>query len=177
VGNGYGTVLIAWGYSALGVLPALVEGLSNMILSVLGMILIGPAGVAWATLDRSRNVIISVIIIFVVPRITELSLDRQTFIRQGIYCSCTSFFNPSVAGCFAAVGSKIISSRRHSAMVSIGTLLAVTVGPNSGWGPPHLSRHQVRVEHVPNTTVLCAVKRCWSTAGESPVRELVRSAR
>jgi hypothetical protein len=27
-----------------------------------------------------------------------------------------------------------------------------------------------------STTVLCAVKRRWSTAGESPVRELVRSA-
>lgn len=83
VGNGYGTVLIGMGLQRLGVLPALVEGLSNMILSVLGMILIGPAGVAWATLIAAV-MSLSVIIIFVVPRITELSLDRQTFIRQGI---------------------------------------------------------------------------------------------
>lgn len=83
VGNAYGTVLVGMGLQRYGLVPALVEGISNLLLSVLGMILIGPLGVAWATLIAAL-IAVSIVIFVVVPRIHELSIGSGLFLWEGI---------------------------------------------------------------------------------------------
>ncbi len=83
VGNAYGTVLVGMGLQRYGIVSALVEGASNLVLSVLGMILIGPAGVAWATLIAAL-IGLAIITFVILPRIHELTISNGMFIRQGI---------------------------------------------------------------------------------------------
>jgi O-antigen/teichoic acid export membrane protein len=83
VGSAYGAVLVAMGLQRYGLTPVLIEGVSNLLLSVLGMILIGPAGVAWATLIAA-SIALVITIFFVMRRVHEFRLERSTFIRQGI---------------------------------------------------------------------------------------------
>ena len=61
----------------------LVEGFLNLILSVLGMFLIGPVGVAWATLVAA-SVALGITIAIVMPRVKECSLNNRLFVREGI---------------------------------------------------------------------------------------------
>jgi O-antigen/teichoic acid export membrane protein len=82
-GNAFGMVLVGMGLQRYGLVPVLVEGVSNLLLSVLGMILIGPAGVAWATLVAALIALI-ITIIFVMPRVHEISVSGYKFVRQGI---------------------------------------------------------------------------------------------
>lgn len=83
VGSAYGTVLVGMGLQRFGLIPVLVEGVLNLVLSVLGMILIGPAGVAWATLVAAL-IALAITIFFVMPRIREFSIATSMFVRQGI---------------------------------------------------------------------------------------------
>jgi O-antigen/teichoic acid export membrane protein len=83
VGNAYGTVLIGMGLQRYGLVPVLVEGVSNLVLSVLGMILIGPAGVAWATLIGAL-IALTITFFFVMPQVHEVSIGSGMFIWQGI---------------------------------------------------------------------------------------------
>jgi len=82
-GNAFGMVLVGMGLQRYGLVPVLVEGVSNLLLSVLGMILIGPAGVAWATLVAAL-IALTISILFVMPRIQEISVSGYNFIRQGV---------------------------------------------------------------------------------------------
>ncbi len=81
VGSAYATVLVAMGLQRYGLIPALVEGVFNLILSVLGMIFIGPLGVAWATLIAAF-IAVSIISFFIVPRIRYLSISSRDFLWQ-----------------------------------------------------------------------------------------------
>jgi O-antigen/teichoic acid export membrane protein len=83
VGSAFGTVLVAMGLQRYGLVPVMVEGVSNLLLSLLGMILIGPAGVAWATMIAASIALI-ITILFVMRRVHELSINWRTFMRQGI---------------------------------------------------------------------------------------------
>lgn len=83
MGSAYGTVLVAMGLQRYGLVPVLVEGISNLILSVLGMILIGPAGVAWATLIAALMAL-AITVVFVMPRIKEVNVVSGKFIWQGV---------------------------------------------------------------------------------------------
>jgi O-antigen/teichoic acid export membrane protein len=83
VGSAYGTVMISMGLQRYGIVSALAEGASNLLLSVLGMILIGAPGVAWATLIAAL-IGLGIIIVVVLPRIRELSITSGIFIQQGI---------------------------------------------------------------------------------------------
>jgi O-antigen/teichoic acid export membrane protein len=82
-GNAYATALVGMGLQRYGILPVLVEGLSNLLLSVLGMLLIGATGVAWATLVAA-SVALMIVVFVVLPRITALAINGKVFIMQGI---------------------------------------------------------------------------------------------
>lgn len=82
VGNAYGTALVGMGLQKMGILPAILEALANLLLSVLGVIWIGPTGVAWATLTAAV-LALGIVIFYVLPRIRELRLNGVSFIWQG----------------------------------------------------------------------------------------------
>jgi len=83
VGSAYGTALVAMGLQRYGLVPVLAEGVLNLLFSVLGMILIGPAGVAWATLGAA-SVALCITISVVMPRVKEFSVNGRIFVREGI---------------------------------------------------------------------------------------------
>lgn len=83
VGSAYGTALVGLGLQRHGLVPALVEGIFNLALSVAGIILIGPLGVAWATLVAAV-IALSIIVFWILPHVTELSISRKEFFLQGI---------------------------------------------------------------------------------------------
>jgi len=83
VGNGYGVVLVGMGLQRYGLAPALIEGLSNLALSLLAIIVIGPIGVACATLV-SAVIAVVVVVFAVLPKIRYLSIDARSFLWQGV---------------------------------------------------------------------------------------------
>ena len=83
VGNALGTVLVGMGLQRYGLVPVMIEGVLNLVLSLLGMILIGPTGVAWATLIAAF-IALTITITFVLQRVREVTISRTDFIRQGI---------------------------------------------------------------------------------------------
>jgi O-antigen/teichoic acid export membrane protein len=83
VGSAYGMVMISMGLQRYGIVSAIAEGSSNLLLSVLGMIVIGSVGVAWATLIAAL-IGFAIITWVVLPRIRELSITSGMFIQQGI---------------------------------------------------------------------------------------------
>ncbi len=83
VGSAYGTVLVAMGLQRYGFVPVLAEGASNLLLSVIGMAVIGPTGVAWATLIAAF-IALSISIMFVMHRVHEVRISGRTFIWQSI---------------------------------------------------------------------------------------------
>jgi O-antigen/teichoic acid export membrane protein len=82
VGNAYGTALVAMGLQKMGIMPAIFEALTNLLLSVLGMMWIGPKGVAWATLTAAA-LALGITVFYLLPRIKELSLRSVPFLWQG----------------------------------------------------------------------------------------------
>jgi O-antigen/teichoic acid export membrane protein len=83
VGNGYGVVLVGMGLQRYGLVPALIEGVSNLLLSLLAIIAIGPIGVAWATLVAAV-IAVTIVVFAVLPTIRYLSIDSRSFLWQGI---------------------------------------------------------------------------------------------
>jgi O-antigen/teichoic acid export membrane protein len=83
VGNGYGVVLVGMGLQSYGLLPALIEGVSNLALSLLAIIVIGPIGVAWATLVAAV-IAVAIVAFAVLPKIRCLSIDSGSFLWQGL---------------------------------------------------------------------------------------------
>jgi len=83
VGNAFGTVLVGMGLQRYGLAQAIIEGVSNLLLSVLGMALVGPTGVAWATLIAAC-IALTFTVFFVLQRVQEVSISSIIFVRQGI---------------------------------------------------------------------------------------------
>jgi len=83
VGNACGTTLVGMGLQRYGLFPVLFEGVLNLTLSLVGILLIGPTGVAWATLIAA-SIAIAVTIFFVIPRVQELDIRRGMFVWQGV---------------------------------------------------------------------------------------------
>lgn len=83
IGNAYGTALVAMGHQRQGLVIVVAEAGLNLLLSVTGMVLIGAAGVAWATLSAATFALVSVIFILM-PRVSELAINRKQFARRAI---------------------------------------------------------------------------------------------
>ncbi len=95
VGNGFGTVLVGMGQQRYGLVPVVIEGVSNLLLSVLGMALIGPTGVAWATLIAAC-ISLTFILFFVLHRVQEVSITSRIFVREGIIIPLLPFLPISI---------------------------------------------------------------------------------
>ncbi len=84
VGNPYGVTLIAIGRQNSGFPPAISEALTNLVLSVGGMVWFGSMGVAVGTL-AGAVVGVSVLLLWTVPRIHHyLDLTSRDLIQQGL---------------------------------------------------------------------------------------------
>ncbi len=83
VGNGYGVVLVGMGLQRYGLAPALIEGTSNLVLSLLAIIVVGPIGVAWATLVAAL-IAVAIVTFAVLPKIRDLSMNGRSFLWQGL---------------------------------------------------------------------------------------------
>jgi O-antigen/teichoic acid export membrane protein len=83
VGNAYGTVLVGMGLQRYGLIPVSVEGVANLLLSVAGMIVLGPAGVAAATFIAAL-IALTITISVVMHQVPEITLSRSLFVWQGI---------------------------------------------------------------------------------------------
>jgi O-antigen/teichoic acid export membrane protein len=83
LGSGYGIVLIGMGLQRYGLVPALVEGVSNLALSLIAIVIIGPIGVAWATLVAAV-IAVAIVVFAVLPKIRQLSIGSASFLWQGI---------------------------------------------------------------------------------------------
>jgi len=126
VGSAYGTALLSMGLQRYGIISALVEGVSNLLLSVLGMVFIGAVGVAWATLIAAL-IGLAVITFGVLPRIRELSISPSRFIQQGIIIP----FLPFVPFCLWVLWRHWYESRTNLAnvfsIVSASLVLLLTI--------------------------------------------------
>ncbi|QNI31580.1 hypothetical protein H7849_21305 [Alloacidobacterium dinghuense] len=82
-GSAYAVVLVALGLQRYGLFPAVVEGILNLALSVLGMRVIGAVGVAWATLIAAA-VAIAMQVVLIMQWAHEIKMNRSTFAWEGI---------------------------------------------------------------------------------------------
>ena len=83
VGSALGTVLVAMGLQRYGLVPVVVEAISNLFLSIIGMIWIGPTGVAWATLAAAA-LALAITFVSVLPRIPQLVITAKGLIWEGV---------------------------------------------------------------------------------------------
>lgn len=83
IGYAFGTVLLGMGLQRYGLIPVIIEGISNLVLSVFGMMLFGPLGVALATLIAAA-ISLGIVIFYVMPRIQELQISSYAFVIQGV---------------------------------------------------------------------------------------------
>lgn len=81
VAGAYSVVLVAIGEQRKGLLTGLVEGVLNLFLSIAGMIVLGAAGVAWATLIAAIAAVFAVVY-YVMPSVKKIQIDRILFVRQ-----------------------------------------------------------------------------------------------
>jgi O-antigen/teichoic acid export membrane protein len=79
IGNPYSTFLAATGQQKYAISGAIAEGLGNLICSLVGIVLLGPIGVAWGTL---AGAIIGVIwmLLFTMRWARLIPIDRKAFI-------------------------------------------------------------------------------------------------
>jgi O-antigen/teichoic acid export membrane protein len=89
-GNAYGTMLVAMGHQRYGILPVLIEGFSNLTLSLIGMKFLGPIGVALATLGAAA-IGMSVNVFAVMPRVEEVRIRTRTFLSHAVLHPVAAF--------------------------------------------------------------------------------------
>ena len=82
-GSAYSVALIATGQQKYGIAAALVEGLANLVLSVIGAKWIGATGVAWGTLAGSICGVLATIL-YTMPRAREIPLRVARFGKETI---------------------------------------------------------------------------------------------
>ncbi|HET6168642.1 MAG TPA: polysaccharide biosynthesis C-terminal domain-containing protein [Terracidiphilus sp.] len=83
IANSNSTMLIATGQQQYGILVAVIEAVSNVVLSIAGAIWLGPIGVAWGTLIGASVSIIS-IFPFTMRWAKEVPIPALRFFREGI---------------------------------------------------------------------------------------------
>jgi O-antigen/teichoic acid export membrane protein len=125
VGSAYGTMLVAMGLQRYGLMPVMVEGVLNLLLSLLGMILIGPAGVAWATL-AAASIAIGMTILIVMPRVKEVYVSRRLFVWQGILLPLLPFLPICIWMFFRRWGEDEFYLSHLSRWYSLAALLTIT---------------------------------------------------
>jgi O-antigen/teichoic acid export membrane protein len=125
--NAFGTVLVGMGLQRQGLIPVMVEGSTNLVLSVLGMLWFGPVGVAWATLIASSMALI-LTIFFVMPRIREIRIRPYHFLKQGVLRPALPFL-PVIFWLFIRRWySAVVSSYGLVAALPEATLILLTIG-------------------------------------------------
>lgn len=95
MGGPFSTVLVAMGHQRYSLLAGIAEAVTNLVLSVLGMAFLGAVGVAWATL-AAAILGMCLQIVFVVPRVLEIALDRWQFTFRGIVQPFLALLAPMV---------------------------------------------------------------------------------
>ena len=79
IGNPYSTVLAATGQQRYAISCAIAEGIGNLVCSLIGIVLLGPIGVAWGTLVGA---VISVVwmLLYTMQHARLIAIDRQKFL-------------------------------------------------------------------------------------------------
>lgn len=83
VGNSYSTALVAMGLQRYGVATNLIEGFANLALSLVGVVLLGPIGVAWGTLIAAA-IAVTMQVAIVMRQAVEIKMNRMQFVMVGI---------------------------------------------------------------------------------------------
>lgn len=81
--NPFASTLLAMGEQRFAVVPGLVEAVSNIFLSIVGILLLGPIGVAYGTLTSAILGLVCYVT-YTVPRVQALGLRQWRFVREGI---------------------------------------------------------------------------------------------
>ncbi len=83
MGGGYSTALMAMGQQRHGLFTGISEAVLNLVLSIGGMLVMGAAGVAWATFIAAV-VGVALQILVVMPRVREFPINPTKFTVQAI---------------------------------------------------------------------------------------------
>lgn len=81
--SAYSVALIATAQQNYGIAGALTEGFTNLIASVIGARLIGPAGVAWGTFAGAICGVLW-LVLYVMRRVQEIPIDWIAFTREAM---------------------------------------------------------------------------------------------
>jgi O-antigen/teichoic acid export membrane protein len=144
VGSPYGTVLVAMGLQRYGLIPVMLEGLSNLCLSILGIILIGPTGVAWATLIAA-SIALAITIVVVMPRAREIYVDRGLFVWQGMLIPLFPFLPVCIWILFRGWYERSTHLAGTLAIVPTVVVVVMTIA-FVGWGAAGVRRLPAKVE-------------------------------
>lgn len=117
IGGVYSTALVAIGQQNFGITAALLEGVSNLVLSIVAVKKMGPIGVAWGTLLGSIVGLIA-LVVYVFPRVTGLPMMAMKFLVETVIrpVGCLSLLivllllPKSFMSYFSAVGAVLLSS-------------------------------------------------------------------
>jgi O-antigen/teichoic acid export membrane protein len=83
IGNSYCTMLIATGQQKYGMTVALIEASANLVFSILGVLWLGPIGVAWGTLVGAL-IAIACLFPFSMRKAKEVPIPAWPFFCEGI---------------------------------------------------------------------------------------------
>jgi O-antigen/teichoic acid export membrane protein len=126
VGSALGTVLVGMGLQRYGLVPVMVEGILNLCFSIIGMILIGATGVAWATL-AAATIALTITFVFVLPKIQQLAINAKRLIWEGVLAPLCQFSPLGAWICFRGI---IHARFRLSALedgLTVSLLLIATI--------------------------------------------------
>jgi O-antigen/teichoic acid export membrane protein len=119
IGNPYSTVLAATGQQRYAISCAIAEGIGNLLCSLMGIVLLGPIGVAWGTLVGA---VISVawMLLITMRQARLIPIDRKMFLWTTTLKPLL-FYTPII--CYVIV----ISSHRSASLAEIAFFILYTV--------------------------------------------------
>jgi O-antigen/teichoic acid export membrane protein len=123
ISNPYSTVLAATGQLRFAISGAVAEGVGNLVCSLLGIILLGPIGVAWGTL---AGAIIGVVwmLLFTMRWARLIPIDRKVFIWT-VTLKPTLFLSPVI--CYV-----IVSLHRSVSTIAVTLCVLYTTAVAAG---------------------------------------------
>jgi O-antigen/teichoic acid export membrane protein len=119
IGNPYATVLIATGQQRLGIAQGVVEGLTNLIASIMGALWLGAAGVAWGTLVGAICGV-AWLCLLTVNWASEIPIKRRIFAVEGI-------IRPILCTLPVIICSAIIHFRSFDTSISVVVVLVSSI--------------------------------------------------
>lgn len=125
IANAYATALVGMGMQRHGLVSILVEGPLNLLLSIIGMIWIGPIGVALATLIAAG--IGLMITVGVVMRIAELPISPKQFLIEGALRPLLAFWPIILLAILRELyaGAALISRISNALVILVASFLTV----------------------------------------------------